>query len=84
MLRPEPVHEAPRLFRREDGAYIIRDPTLERLARQLNLNTQDAVDYFQRRLDRSGVTARLDEAGAKPGDTVVIGELEFEWEAEGL
>lgn len=84
VLRPEPVHEAPRLFHREDGAYVIRDPTLERLARQLNLNTQDAVDYFQRRLDRSGVTARLEKAGAEPGDTVVIGELEFEWEAEGL
>ena len=84
VLRPEPVQEAPRLFRREDGAYVIRDPTLERLARQLNLNTSDAVDYFQRRLDRSGVTARLEKAGAEPGDTVVIGELEFEWEAEGL
>ena len=84
VLRPEPVHDAPRLFRREDGAYIVRDPALERLARQLDLNTQDAADYFQRRLDRSGVTARLEKAGAEPGDTVVIGELEFEWEAEGL
>ena len=26
----------------------------------------------------------LEDAGAKPGDTVVIGQLEFEWEAEGL
>ena len=84
VLRPEPVHDAPRLFRRADGAYVIRDPVLERLARQLKLDTPDAVDYFQRRLDRSGVTARLEKAGAEPGDTVVIGELEFEWEAEGL
>ena len=84
MLRPEPLHEAPRLFRREDGAYVIRDPALERLAARLNMDTRDAADYFQRRLDRSGITARLENAGAKPGDTVVIGQLEFEWEAEGL
>ncbi len=84
VLRPEPLHEAPRLFRREDGAYVIRDPALERLAARLNMDTRDAADYFQRRLDRSGITARLEDAGAKPGDTVVIGQLEFEWEAEGL
>ena len=48
------------------------------------MDTRDAADYFQRRLDRSGITARLEDAGAKPGDTVVIGQLEFEWEAEGL
>ena len=84
ILRPEPIHEDPRLFRREDGAYIIRDSNLERLAERLNLESLDAVDYLQRRLDRRGITARLERAGAKPGDTVVIGDLELEWAAEGL
>ena len=84
VLRPEPVHDDPRLFQREDGAYVIRDSKLERLADRLNPDSLDAMDYLQRRLDRSGITARLETAGAKPGDTVVIGKLEFEWAAEGL
>ena len=50
---------------------------------RLDLGSNDAVDYLQRRLDRSGVTVRLENAGAQTGDTVVIGALEFEWEPEG-
>ncbi len=83
VLRPRPVDEDARLFRRADGAFVVRDARLERLAQSLDFRTADAADYFQRRLDRRGVTQRLERAGAKAGDTVVVGELEFEWAADG-
>jgi len=83
VITPKPLHDEPRLFHREDGAFVVRDPSLERLVSRLDLGSNDAVDYLQRRLDRSGVTVRLENAGAQTGDTVVIGELEFEWEPEG-
>jgi Obg family GTPase CgtA-like protein len=31
-------------------------------------------------LDRIGASAALEEAGAEPGDTVRIGQLEFEYQ----
>ena len=79
LLRPTPVDEPVQLFRRSDGAYVVRDARLEGLARKLNFDTADAADYFQRQLDRSGVTERLERAGTVAGDTVVVGDLEFEW-----
>ncbi|MCY3958587.1 MAG: GTPase ObgE [Chloroflexi bacterium] len=84
VLRPSPVDEPAQLFRRSDGAYVVRDARLEGLARKLNFDTPDAADYFQRQLDRRGVTERLERAGTTAGDTVVVGELEFEWMAPGL
>jgi len=84
VLRPSPVDEPAQLFRRSDGAYVVRDARLEGLARKLNFDTPDAADYFQRQLDRSGVTERLERAGTTAGDTVVVGELEFEWMGPGL
>jgi len=35
---------------------------------------------FQVALDRMGVTAALEKAGAAPGDTVRIGDAEFEYQ----
>ncbi len=84
VLRPTPVDEAAQLFRRSDGAFVVRDQRLEGLARKLNFDTPDAADYFQRQLDRRGVTERLERAGTLAGDTVVVGELEFEWMGLGL
>ena len=84
VLRPDPLDEAPQLFRRSDGAYIVRDDRLERLARSLNFDTADAAAYFQRQLDRRGVTERLERSGTVTGDTVIVGDLEFEWDGPQL
>ena len=84
VLRPAPVDEEPRLFRRSDGAYIVRDRALETMARSLDFKTPDAAAYFQRQLDRRGVTERLERAGVRDGMAVVIGDFEFEWTPDGL
>jgi GTP-binding protein len=84
VLRPDPVDEGPQIYRRSDGAYIVRDNQLERLARSLNFDTVDAVAYFQRQLDRRGVTERLERAGTVAGDTVIVGALEFDWDGPKL
>jgi len=41
--------------------------TAERLAAMSDLSTLDGVLYFQQRLDRLGVTAALETAGARAG-----------------
>ncbi len=38
-----------------------------------------AVNRFQRILESMGITAALEKAGVKPGDTVTIGDMELEW-----
>ena len=47
-----------------------------------DLNDPDALALVQRRLRRLGVDRALARAGARAGDSVSIGDLEFEWEPE--
>ena len=67
---------------RNDEAYVVTGKAAERLAAMADLSTLDGVLYFQQRLDRMGITAALERAGARAGSTVVIGPLELEWQAE--
>lgn len=67
---------------RHDEAYVVTGKSAERLAAMADLSTLDGVLYFQQRLDRMGITAALERAGAQAGNTVVIGPLELEWQAD--
>ena len=63
----------------EEGGYRVQGKRLERMVAMTDLESRDAVRYLQRRLDKIGVFARLREAGIQEGDSVMIGELEFEY-----
>jgi GTP-binding protein len=52
---------------------------VDRLLEQVDFESQRSFDWFQVQLDRRGVTAALLEAGVEPGDTVRIGDREFEF-----
>jgi GTP-binding protein len=64
----------------EEDGWRVRGVRVERLAAMTIWNLDEAVRRFQRTLDRMGITGALEEAGVQPGDTVRIGEREFEWE----
>ena len=53
---------------------------VERLVASTDFELQAELDRFQVQLDRLGASAALAEAGAEPGDTVRVGELEFEYQ----
>ncbi len=82
-INPRALDEADaavRVFRRADGAWIVRAPWLERLSRRTAWNMPEAVERFQRTLDKHGITATLEEMGVEAGDTVIIGGAELEWQ----
>ena len=64
--------------------FRIRGDKPERWVAQTNFDNDEAVGYLADRLDRLGVEKALFEAGAVPGDAVVIGDDElgvvFDWE----
>ena len=91
--RPEPsgvvVHRLdadPNRVTRDPGA--ARAPSassgrrIERLAAQTDFEVEESAERFQRDLERLGADAELRRAGIQPGDTVRIGAVELEWEAE--
>ena len=69
-----------------DGAYLISGEKPSRWVRQTDFTNDEAVGYLADRLARLGVEEALAKAGAEPGDTVLIGDLDdavvFDWDPE--
>jgi GTPase len=66
---------------REAGrAWRVSGKALERAAAMTYWEYDEAVRRFQRILARVGVDEALRQAGARPGDSIRIGENEFEWQ----
>lgn len=75
---PAPATFALRV-RREGETFILESPEVERLVAMTDLENPEALRFFQRALERRGVLAALQEAGVRPGDTVRVGQQEFEF-----
>ena len=85
VIRPAAVSEPGfEVVRTPDGAYLIRGEKTARWVRQTDFANDEAVGYLADRLARLGVEQALAEAGAEPGDTVLIGDPDdavvFDWD----
>jgi GTPase len=69
------------VVREADGWRVLGDrPT--RWVAMTDLDNAEAVAHLQRRLRRAGVDGLLAEAGAQPGDEVLIGRAAFEYQPD--
>ena len=78
--RPEP--EGVRIERSDDGGYRVVGRPAERAVALSDLSDPGALEYARGRLRRLGVDRELARAGARSGDIVHIGDLEFEYEPD--
>ncbi len=62
-----------------DGAYVVVGDLVKLLERNVVLDDMDSMAYMQKLLRNKGVIKKLKDKGAKDGDTVVIGDIEFEF-----
>ena len=79
-LRPTRRRLEPPLILKREWGYTVAGPRVEKLVAGTDFDSEAALERFQVQLDRIGVSGALEEAGAQPGDTVRIGELEFEYQ----
>lgn len=63
-----------------DDVYSISGRRVEILAAKTDFSNDEAIANFYRVAKRMGVFEMLDKEGIKPGDTVIIGEMEFTYE----
>ncbi|MDQ1617247.1 MAG: GTPase [Actinomycetota bacterium] len=84
VLRPRAVDDTGFAVRKEGERFLVEGTKPTRWVRQTDFSNDEAVGYLADRLARLGVEDALLEAGARPGDAVVIGEGEravvFDWE----
>ncbi len=78
VLRPKPVDRAPAVAVR-DGVYVIDSPRAVRIAAMVDPESWPARQQFYAHLRRMGIVRRLEELGISTGDTVRLGDTEWEW-----
>jgi len=64
----------------EAGIFRVSSPRAEQLAVMTDLNNAEARLYLKEQLARLGVTRALEKAGVQPGDKVLLGKVELEWQ----
>lgn len=75
-----PVGESFRVEREDDGGFVVVGRQAERAVAVNDLTNADALQFVQDRLRRLGVDRALARAGARQGDRVRIGTLEFDYD----
>ncbi|MGI6174211.1 MAG: GTPase ObgE [Christensenellales bacterium] len=63
----------------EDGAYVLSGPSMQKLIDSVNFGDEESLNWFHKTLRRWGVIDALREKGAKEGDTVHLGDMEFDF-----
>ncbi|MBQ7665215.1 MAG: GTPase ObgE [Synergistaceae bacterium] len=74
----EPV----RIIRQSDGSFRVEHENFERSVSRINFEHEDALQKFSRLLKALNVEEALESAGAREGDKVYIGDVEFDFEPE--
>ncbi|HYK54765.1 MAG TPA: GTPase ObgE [Candidatus Eremiobacteraceae bacterium] len=77
VLRPQPKTSSIVRVEKEQDGYRISGEKIERLAAMTDFDTDDGRAYFDRVLARSGARRKLDRLGARPGDTIHVGDREY-------
>ena len=76
----KPNRGAYEIVRDEDGAYVIIGGFVDQLIRNVVLSDPDSFAYFQKTIKNKGILKELRKMGARVGDTIRIGDVDFEFE----
>ena len=70
---------APFTIEVDHGVYFVSGREADRLLNSVNFDSEDSVNWFHRSLRRLGIIDALREKGAHEGDSVVFGDMEFDF-----
>jgi GTPase len=78
VFRPRPAERGVKV-QKKGNRYILADPALEKLMDKLDLDDPRDLEKFNQAIEQLGVNKTLKSAGAKSGDTVMTGNMEWTW-----
>ncbi len=61
------------------GGWKVSGARIEKIMAMSRLDSYEALQHLQRKLERIGLIEALTSAGVQEGDTVTIGDFEMEW-----
>jgi GTP-binding protein len=71
--------EVPYRITREGNGFVIEGEWIERFIEGININQDESLKYFQKTIRKRGIIDELKKMGIDDGDTVRIGDIEFEY-----
>ena len=74
------IEEEPYTIVKEDDMFIVDGPAIRELMRKVNMEDNESLYYFQKKLNELGVNEKLKQAGVQEGDTVKVYDYLLEWE----
>lgn len=80
VLRPA-SEERFSVYRDEKGRYVVEGYRAVSFVNMMDTEMPGAYDEILRRLERWGIAKLLRREGIQPGDTMLFGETEVEWDA---
>ncbi|MBI2831369.1 MAG: Obg family GTPase CgtA, partial [Chloroflexi bacterium] len=78
VLTPGPRH-AELNVRKEGETFVVSAPEMERLVEGTDISGYESRRQLQKELEKRGLRRALEKAGAKPGDRIKCGKLEWEF-----
>ncbi|MCZ8513361.1 GTPase ObgE [Paenibacillus filicis] len=79
VYRLETSEEEDFTIRRDNDVFVVDSPSIEKLIKRTNFSTHESVMRFARILRKKGVDKALRSRGAQDGQTIRIGDFEFEF-----
>ncbi len=67
------------IYRLDDGSFVVEGGLVDFLEQNVTLDSRESFAFFQKVLKDRGVISELKKRGMKEGDTVIIGDIDFEW-----
>jgi GTP-binding protein len=58
---------------------VVEGEWIERFMENININQDESLKYFQKTIRKRGIIDELKKMGIDDGDTVRIGDIEFEY-----
>ena len=71
--------DLPYTVEKEDGAYVVEGPKIEKMLGYTNLDSEKGFAFFQKFLKDTGILDELEAAGIEEGDTVRMYGLQFDY-----
>ncbi len=67
------------VYKADEHAFVIEGERIDRMLGYTNLDDEKGFAFFQKFMKEQGIIDRLEELGIEEGDTVYLGELEFDY-----
>lgn len=67
------------VYKADEHAFVIEGERVDRMLGYTNLDDEKGFAFFQKFMKEQGIIEKLEELGIEEGDTVYLGDLEFDY-----